>query len=246
MTSCADREMLLHALLDNELDAANAAAIETHLRGCSDCAARFERLRALHGGLRDEALRYKAPIGLIDRIESVLPAPTRANPWRARLGWAGGGAGVAMAASLALMLTTAQPVSPELEQQLVASHVRSLLADHLVDIPTSDRHLVKPWFNGKINFSPPTPNLAAQGFPLVGGRLDYIGDRTVAAIIYRRRLHTINLFVWPATSDDPATTMQMEGYSVRHWIRDGLSYYAVSDVAPADLALFETSFTRGA
>ncbi|MDB5680099.1 anti-sigma factor [Sphingomonas bacterium] len=242
MTACADKEMMLHALLDDELDAANAAAVEAHLRGCAGCAAAFEQLRAMRGTLSDDAFRYTAPAALRDRIEAALPPPARANPWPARLGWASGGAGAAIAASLALMLTTAQPAATGLEQQLVASHVRSLLADHLVDIPTSDRHVVKPWFNGKIDFSPPTPDLTPQGFPLVGGRLDYVGGRTVAAVVYRRRLHTINLFVWPVgTLVEPVATAG-DGYNLIHWRQGDLDFWAVSDVAVGDLVQFREAF----
>ncbi|WEK42177.1 MAG: anti-sigma factor [Candidatus Sphingomonas colombiensis] len=242
MTACADRQMVLQALLDDELDAANVAAIEAHMAACPDCAAELSQLRAVRGIVTGEALRSRAPESLLARIEAALPPSSRANPWPARLGWASSGAGVAIAASLALMLAAPPPAEPDVGQQLVSSHIRSLLADHLVDIQTSDRHVVKPWFNGKIDFSPPTPDLTAQGFPLVGGRLDYIGDRTVAAIVYRRRLHTINLFVWPTGPREPHGSMQMDGYTVRRWTRNGLSYYAVSDIASGDLAQFETSF----
>ena len=139
------------------------------------------------------------------------------------------------------MLTTAQPAVPALEQQLVASHVRSLLVDHLVDIPTSDRHVVKPWFNGKIDFSPPTPDLTAQGFPLVGGRLDYVGGTTVAVIVYRRRLHTINLFAWPAGMA-PRARRATDGYTLSIGAQGDLDFWAVSDVAGGDLDQFRTAF----
>lgn len=240
MTACPDKEMMLHALIDDELDAANIAAVEAHLRTCAECAAALERLRAVRGALSDEGLRYAAPAHLRGAVEQALPAAPHANRWPERIGWAGGGA---IAASLALMLSTAQPAVPALEQQLVASHVRSLLVDHLVDIPTSDRHVVKPWFNGKIDFSPPTPDLTAQGFPLVGGRLDYVGGKTVAVIVYRRHLHTINLFVSPGPPEKLPGNVQTDGYTIHRWVANGLAYYAVSDVAPGDLAQFEQAFT---
>jgi anti-sigma factor RsiW len=237
--------MLLHALLDDELDAANVATVEAHLRTCPDCAAEFEQLKHLHEVIADPALRYAAPAGLRDRIETSLPATARiANPWPARLGW---GAGGAIAASLALMLAMPQPsATGSLEQQMVASHVRSLLADHLVDIPTSDRHVVKPWFNGKIDFSPPTPDLKAAGFPLVGGRLDYIGGRVVPAIVYRRNLHTINVFAWPAGKAPSGETMATDGYTLVHWRQGDLDFWAVSDVAGGDLDQFRRAFEAAA
>ena len=233
--------MLLHALLDDELDAANVAAIEAHLRTCPDCAAEFERLKALQAMIADPARRHEAPTSLRMRVMGDLPAPSpRANRWPARIGW---GASGAIAASLAFALVPVQaPVTASLEQQMVASHVRSLLADHLVDIPTSDRHVVKPWFNGKIDFSPPTPDLKDQGFPLVGGRLDYIDGRTVPAIVYRRNLHTINVFAWPAGKAPAAETLASDGYTLVHWREGDLDFWAVSDVAAGDLDQFRTAF----
>jgi anti-sigma factor RsiW len=233
--------MLLHALLDDELDAANVAAVEAHLRTCPDCAAEFEQLKQLHQIVADPALRHVTPEGLRDRIHAALPAgPRTANPWPARLGW---GAGGAIAAGLALTLGfPQQSATSGIGQQMVASHVRSLLADHLVDIPTSDRHVVKPWFNGKIDFSPPTPDLKAAGFPLVGGRLDYIGGRVVPAIVYRRNLHTINVFAWPAGKAPASETMATDGYTLVHWRQGDMDFWAVSDVAGGDLDQFRTAF----
>ncbi len=243
--TCPD-PMLLHALLDDELDAANVALVEAHLRTCHDCAAEFEQLNRLHQIIGDPAMRHATPDGLRERIDAALPIGPRAasNPWPARLGW---GAGGAIAASLALMLAIPHPSETSgLEQQMVASHVRSLLADHLVDIPTSDRHVVKPWFNGKIDFSPPTPDLRDQGFPLVGGRLDYIGGRVVPAIVYRRNLHTINVFAWPAGKGPSAGKMATDGYTLVHWRQGDLDFWAVSDVAGGDLEQFHQAFVAAA
>jgi anti-sigma factor RsiW len=248
MTACADREHLLHALLDDELDAANAAACEAHVKSCPGCAAELEQLRTLRDMLGDPALRHPAPDGLRARIDLALPqeAPPRSAAPPSRFAWAALGAGLSAAASIALVFGTRTPaqesMGPDIEQQIVASHVRSLLATHLVDVVTSDQHVVKPWFNGRIDFAPPTPDLKAQGFPLAGGRLDYIGGRVVPAIVYRRRLHTINLFAWPAKAPAAPATAQFEGYHLRHWQQGGLDLWAVSDVSPADLALFEQDF----
>jgi anti-sigma factor RsiW len=243
MTACPEIRTMLHALLDGELDAANVAAVEAHLRDCAGCGAELERLTLLRSIVADSGVRYRAPTGLAERVEAVLPATAPAAiPWPTRFAWAGGGAATAVAAGLALMLALPQPASPSLEQQLVAGHVRSLLADHLVDVATSDRHVVKPWFNGKIDFSPPTPDLTLQGFPLVGGRLDYVGGRVVPAIVYRRRLHTINLFAWPAGTAPAPDTVAVEGYNLRHWRQGDLDLWAVSDVAPGDLEQFKRAF----
>ena len=244
MTACADRDHLLHALLDDELDAANAAACEAHLKTCAGCAAEYERLRALREMLAEPALRHPAPDGLRNRIEAALPseAPNASPAPPSRFAWAALGAGLSAAASLALVVAAREPAAPGIEQQIVASHVRSLLASHLVDVVTSDQHVVKPWFNGRIDFAPPTPDLKAQGFPLAGGRLDYIGGRVVPAIVYRRRLHTINLFIWPGKAPEKPATTQFEGYNLRHWQQGGLDLWAVSDVSQSDLAQFEKSF----
>jgi anti-sigma factor RsiW len=248
MTACADREHLLHALLDDELDAANAASCEAHVKSCPGCAAELEHLRTLRDMLGNPALRHATPEGLRARIEAALPHEAPARPAApppgptSRFAWAALGAGLSAAASIALVVGTRTPALPDIEQQIVASHVRSLLATHLVDVVTSDQHVVKPWFNGRIDFAPPTPDLKAQGFPLAGGRLDYIGGRVVPAIVYRRRLHTINLFAWPAGSTAAPATAQFEGYNLRHWQQGGLDLWAVSDVSPADLALFEQDF----
>ncbi|MES2042785.1 MAG: anti-sigma factor [Pseudomonadota bacterium] len=244
MTACPDRIMLLHALLDDELDAVNAAACEAHLRSCAGCTAELERLRAVRSTLEDPALHYTAPASLRATIDAAIPANDDPVRPPSRFAWASLGAGMAAAAALLLTVALPHPQAggDDLARQLVSGHVRSLLANHLVDVVTSDQHVVKPWFNGRIDFSPATPDLKAQGFPLVGGRLDYIGGRVVPAIVYRRRLHTINLFAWPAGGPTPSAANVPDGYHLRHWQRDGLDYWAVSDIGDADLAQFEQAF----
>jgi len=244
MTACPDRIMLLHALLDDELDAVNAAACEAHLRDCAGCAAEMDRLRTLRATLEDPALLYTAPASLRAGIDAAIPANDDPVPPPSRFAWASLGAGMAAAAALLLTVALPHPQASDgdIAQQLVSGHVRSLLANHLVDVVTSDQHVVKPWFNGRIDFSPATPDLKAQGFPLVGGRLDYIGGRVVPAIVYHRRLHTINLFAWPAGGPTPSATTAPDGYHLRHWQQAGLDYWAVSDIGEGDLAQFEQAF----
>jgi anti-sigma factor RsiW len=146
----------------------------------------------------------------------------------------------ALAASLFLVMSLPQDRS-SIQEEVVASHVRSLLVNHLTDVATSDQHTVKPWFNGKIDFSPPVVDLAPQGFPLVGGRVDYIGSRVVAALIYRRQGHFINVFVWPAPPAT-ATTATRDGYNMANWTQDGLNFWAVSDVNSDDINKFREAF----
>jgi anti-sigma factor RsiW len=239
MSACPDKEVLLHGLLDGELDAANAQACEAHLKTCPGCAQAFGELQALSARLSAPGVGYHAPAALRHRIEAMA-APRRRL--RKAAPWALSGAFAAIAASLAIV--SLQPTTVALEDQLVASHVRSTLAAHLVDVETSDRHVVKPWFNGRIDFAPPVVELADRGYPLAGGRLDYIGDRVVAALVYRRNRHVINLFVWPSKpgpSQAPGPAMR-SGYSVAHWRSGGLEFWAVSDIDPRDLESFHQAF----
>lgn len=255
MNPCLEKESLLQALLDGELDAANAIAVEAHLRTCQGCAAHYRLLQALRERLAEADLSVPAPPRLRARIEAVIDAEARRartpGPRRGRaglaVGWSAAGALAAIAASL-LVVQTVPLQSASLEDQLVASHVRSLLASHLIDVETSDRHVVKPWFNGKIDFAPPVVDLKDQGFPLVGGRLDYADQRVVAALVYRRRAHVINLFVLPAHASPLAwlTHHAPTSYSVVHWTRGGLDFWAVSDIEAGDLETFHKAFAARA
>jgi anti-sigma factor RsiW len=245
--SCAETQELIHAYVDRELDLAHNLEIERHLRECPACAAFDRRLRALQSALKQGSLYFEPPQGLEGRVRSRLhrtgavdrPARTRRMDWR----WAG------IAAALFLSVLTTWRVaiflhSPSaaelLTDEVASSHVRSLMAAHLTDVPSSDRHTVKPWFNGKLDFSPAVQDFAASGFPLVGGRLDYLNHRSVAALVYQRRQHVINLFVWPApdASDAAVQTANRQGYHVVHWTRSHMNYWAASDLNPAELDAF--------
>jgi len=147
----------------------------------------------------------------------------------------------ALAASLTVATLIQPGANAVLDQEIVSSHVRSLQPGHLTDVETTNQHIVKPWFNGKIDFSPPVPELADQGFPLAGGRLDSINGKTVAAIVYHRRLHTVNLYVWPAR-DSAERSFVKDGFAVKEWSRNGLRYAAISDIAPAELQQFHKLF----
>jgi anti-sigma factor RsiW len=253
MTPCPDKAMPLQGLLDGELDAVNAAACEAHLKVCEGCDAEFRRLLALREAVTAPGVAHRAPDRLAAGIEAMMAtesAPERRAPRLPRRAapWAAGGVGALLAASLAVMLVIPQVTEAGVERQLVASHVRSLLANHLTDVATSNQHVVKPWFNGKVDIAPPVPELAAQGFPLVGGRLDYIGGRVVPAVVYSRRLHTVNLFVWPAEGRllNEARAVQRDGYSLVEWTDNGLRFSAVSDIGLADLRQFRRAYEAGA
>ena len=245
MSACPDKETLLHGLLDGELDAANAAACEAHLKTCAGCAEAFRALQGLRARVTAPEVAYKAPDALRRRIEAMAATPARPpRRLRAAAPWALSGGFAAIAATLAVMLSL--PNTAALEDELVASHVRSTLAQHLVDVETSDRHTVKPWFNGRIDFAPPVVDLAQQGFPLVGGRLDYIDGKVVAALVYRRNKHVVNLFVWKARPGlgQAWPAKPHAGYEVAHWTDGGLEFWAVSDVEARDLEAFHQAFAK--
>jgi anti-sigma factor RsiW len=246
MTACPDRQISLQALVDGELDAAHAIAVEAHVTGCTACAQARDDALALRTALRSGGVRVQAPDRLRRRLNAAVstvsePVRTRARPRRLeRAFWGFGGAGAAIAACAVLAVVAVPTMqTADLEHEVVASHVRSQLAGHLIDVATSDQHVVKPWFGGKIDFSPPVIDLADQGFPMVGGRLDYIDKRTVAAVVYRHGQHVIDLFIWP---DGPARAPQEatpgDGYTLLHWARGGMTYWAVSDVNETDLRTF--------
>ncbi|PZM10578.1 anti-sigma factor family protein [Rhizobium tubonense] len=256
---CAEWTVMLHGFVDGELDSVHAAEFESHLATCPDCTDEMERLYAVRRRIGQDGVKWQAPedvrsrimetLSLADRPASPIPRDVPAETGWQRLvrfvrQWSYVPSLAALAASLLLFVNVSRQDLP-VQDEIVASHVRSMLASHLVDVETSDQHTVKPWFNGKIDFSPPVVDLAAQGFPLVGGRVDYIDGRVVAALIYRRHGHVINLFVWPGP---PArqTTSTHEGYNLDGWSGGGLSFWAISDVSAADLSAFRDDFFKQA
>jgi len=241
MPACEDQELLLGGLVDGELDAANTALVEAHVARCESCREELERLQAVRTLLRGNGVRHSAPDSLARRV-SAMPelAPRAANDNRLSR-WLAPGLVGAIAASLA-MITLLPPGSQSIiDQELVSSHVRSLQPGHLTDVQTTNQHIVKPWFNGRIDFAPPVPELADVGFPLAGGRLDSIGGKTVAAIVYHRRLHTVNLFIWPA-KDGGERSFVKDGFAVKEWSRNGLRFAAVSDIPAGELQQFHKLF----
>ena len=245
MPACTDKELLLCALVDGELDAANAALLEAHVVDCSDCREEYERLRAVAALTRSEGVRHRAPDALVRRV-SELPELSPERSSRSWLpGWLAPGVAGALAATLAFVAFVPPTSQSVVDEQLVSSHVRSLQPGHLTDVQTTNQHIVKPWFNGRITFSPPVPELADVGFPLIGGRLDSIDGRTVPALVYKRRLHTVNVFVWPE-SNSGEHSFTKDGFSVREWSSNGLRFAAVSDIPAAELGQFEQQFKQRA
>jgi anti-sigma factor RsiW len=241
MTACVDQELLLGALTDGELDAANVALVEAHAARCDACREELERLGAVKSLLRTEGGRHTAPEALKARIDALpgLSLELANRNWLP--GWLAPGAVGAIAATLAMVTFVPPSSESTLDEQLVSSHVRSLQPGHLTDVQTTNQHIVKPWFNGRIDFAPPVPELADRGFPLAGGRLDSIDGKTVAAIVYHRRLHTVNLYIWPA-KDSSARALVKEGFAVEEWSRGGLRFAAVSDIPAAELRRFHQLF----
>jgi len=241
--NCNGLRELLHPYFDGELDADRAAACEAHLRDCPDCSQALEEQRAVRAALADESFRYRPSPELRDRLTSQLAAPVaadyRKSAWRvAIIGTVAVVAGVAAAYLVAILPRNNSGDDP-LVREVVSAHARSLLAEHLLDEKSSDRHTVKPWFQGRLDFSPPVPDLHEQDFTLAGGRLDYLDDHPVAALVYHRRLHVINLFVWPTDADDSAPQeASRRGFQLLHWTRGRLNFWAVSDVNAQDLREF--------
>lgn len=253
--NCEEARSLLPAYGDGELDLPHALALERHLDGCTACAAALREQRALSQAVRGTPY-HRAPDILRARLRAQLPLepaapPATATPTPApvpaakayrRRDWSRWAmpiaASIALAIGLNVMLST-QRNGEILRNELVAGHVRSLQAEHLSDVASSDQHTVKPWFSGKLDYSPPVRDLTAQEFPLLGGRLDYIAQRQVAVLIYRHRKHTINLYIWPGKDGDTAPESHAsEGYSLVHWRRDGMEFWAVSDLNGEELRQF--------
>jgi anti-sigma factor RsiW len=225
--------------------------VKQHLRDCFRCQQLLEARKAVGALLANPQVNFEAPDSLFEKIQSVLPAARsdvkQRSGSRFVIPWLS--VPLASAATIAVVLGLVflnqggmfdRSRGDALAQDVISSHVRSLLATHLLDVPSTDQHTVKPWFDGKLKFSPPVRDFAERGFRLTGGRLDYLNGREVAALVYQRRLHVINLFIWPSESgrNTGAESFTKDGYNVSHWDRDGFEFWAVSDVNADDLRAF--------
>ena len=243
--NCDQAKPLLQAYADGELDAARILELESHLRACSACARATENLRSLKGALKQDTLYFAAPAELRRQIKNDLRAQFGERPgFRSWFTATTATLAVACLALLLMLAETRPSTQQRIEQEVVSSHVRSLMANHVYDVASSDQHTVKPWFDGKLDFAPPVKDLVE--FPLAGGRLDYIGDRAVAALVFQRHKHVINLFIWPAKETDalPTVLKPVNGYNVVHWTTGGMTFWAVSDLNAQELAGFAQAFEK--
>lgn len=264
--SCENKRSLIHALADGELDLVHTSEVEGHIAQCADCAATYAGILAMKQQLRQPGLRMRAPAALLERIEATLPASPaqdvalssaaddrvvslaaarergRPKSWILRAQGALGGAlgAFAIAAAIALFVVRVGN-GDEIARGLVDSHLRSLAGEHLYDVVSTDQHTVKPWFAGKLDITPPVPDLALKGFTLVGGRLDYVGGHSAAVVVYRRRIHVINVYVWRGTDVEPPR-IELRGYFLHHWTKDGLCFWAVSDLNETELSEFVADY----
>jgi anti-sigma factor RsiW len=231
---CQHVERDLDAYVDRELDAAADAAVRDHISGCASCRGRVAQRETL-GRLIRAAPYYPAP----DRLRArVAERSARSASMRRYVSWAAAAVLVLSVGAGAALLRSSAMRAGALTEEAVNGHVRSMMDDHLFDVRSTDQHTVKPWFLGKLDFAPPVADLASAGFPLVGGRLDRLGGRPVAALVYQRRQHIINVFVSPASDSPGTTSASIRGFHVRHWTRDGMAFWAVSDVNDAELTEF--------
>ena len=250
--TCDEAEILLHALIDGELDAGHALDVENHVAGCARCTAALADYRAMSAAVAGANLRYTAPASLRERIEASLPPAPKAKilpmPSRRSLlrGFAMGSAVSAIAATGLVAIVLRNDDEQRIESEVVSAHLRSLQAGHLIDVVSTDQHTVKPWFNGKLDVSPPVIDLTAQGFTLIGGRLDYLDARAIGAVVYKRRQHVINLFVaQTGNTERKAAKMEtMQGFSVLRWSEQGMNFWAVSDIGADELNEFGEKFEK--
>jgi len=252
---CERARELLSPYLDGELSAEERRAVAAHIQGCRACAAEaadFQRIgRSIAEGGREPvpkalALRVRAKLARAVQVEEAQSLAAPAKPAASRLSLAlhrhfRQAAVIAAACMLSALVTwwvtSNAGLQQRLEQEVLAAHVRSLLQESPIQVASSDAHTVKPWFAGRVEFSPDVKDLSAEGFPLLGGRLDYVGGRRVGAIVYKRRLHTINVFMWPSGSAEDVTPglITRNGYNLLTWSRGGIAYWAVSDLNAGDL-----------
>jgi anti-sigma factor RsiW len=247
--SCQTGQELIQGYVDGELDLVRTLEVEQHLHECEICARRYRSQKSLRSSLKNDSLYFSAPENLKKRIQSSLrkEAITEVSPRRLSWRWLTVGASLAFMLLVGVVAWRLVPTSIRssgdelLAQEVVSDHVRSLqIPGHFTDVLSSDQHTVKPWFDGKVDFAPPVKDFASEEFRLYGGRLGYLNNRPVAALIYQRRLHYINLFIWPAeqAGSTGEVAIQIQGYNLIHWSGSGMNFWAISDLNSVELREF--------
>jgi anti-sigma factor RsiW len=239
---CNDTQELIGAYIDGELDLVRSLDIEGHLHECSACSREYKNHRALYLAIQGGQLYFDPPPGLEKRIRAGLGRAGRSEKGRSLTSWRWAIAGAAVAAGLAILLSVSLILTLNRPGDMVArdvasSHIRSLITGHSMDVESNDQHNVKPWFNGKIDFSPPVKELTDIGFNLKGGRIDYVDNRQVAVVVYGRRQHAIDLYIWPSNRESKTSeaSANLQGYNMIHWTKGGMTFWAVSDLNAAEL-----------
>jgi anti-sigma factor RsiW len=250
--NCQQAKPLIEPYADGELDAAAILELEKHIHGCPACMLAWRNTKALKKALKQDALYFTAPKDLHRKVKTELYSQFATKSRWNFLNWnwlTATTTGLATAClTLLLTVTLTRPAAQQqFAQEIVSSHIRSLMASHIMDVVSTDQHTVKPWFNGKLDFSPPVKDLAGQGFPLIGGRLDYLGGRSVAALVFQRNKHLINLFIWPVTAKDsePVPLTPINGYNLIHWSEANMTFWAVSDLNGKELMEFVQDYQLG-
>lgn len=243
--NCEDVRTLMQPYIDGELDLTSSLEVEGHLDACADCGRAYRSQQALHAAFGANAPYYPAPAELRKRVQSAVRQEGKAAGSSHAASWSllGIAAALALVAIILWGVTRSQSASSQnslVAQEVLSSSMRSLIAGPLTDVQSSDQHTVKPWFAGKLDFSPSVQDFAAQGFALVGGRLDYLDGRPVAGLVYRHQQHVINLYTWPAAGGANAQVQEQnyQGYNVFHWTENGMAYWAVSDMDAGELRQF--------
>jgi len=252
---CSEARIRLAGSVDDELPSAERAALEVHLGDCAACRGERSGQWFVHRVLGREATRHTASPALRRRVRAALRAADgrRAGRWWTRWTWtlpvpALGAALAALLAANGAILATLHPSDDRVAEDVLAGHVRALVTSHPIDVASSDRHTVKPWYAGRLDFSPPVTDFAAEGFPLEGGRLDYVDGRTVAALVYGRREHRVDAFEWPAPDAraEPLRVEERRGFHLVHWTRGGMRYWLVSDLEAAEIERLARLLERAA
>jgi anti-sigma factor RsiW len=246
---CDRTGAVVHGYFDNELDAAGAAEFERHLEQCSECLYALEDLESLRSSMSLAQLYERAPAPLRKKILASLGTelPVAAFPSRTVWRWLAVAAAILLATYASWRVTSvgrSGSYDTALAAEIVDAHLRSLQPGHLTDVVSTDQHTVKPWFDGKLEFSPPVQDFGDQGFPLQGGRIDVVHGRSVAVLVYLRRKHFVNVFIWPADEMDRAPSSgSQHGYQWLEWRKGGMEFCAVSDAAPSALEQLQSLLT---